>query len=49
VLELARAGEQTPSALVCAYPLTTVQEWGVAMEDAADARPLNLDPPSVLV
>jgi acetyl esterase len=41
VLQLARAGEQTPSALVCAYPLTTVQEWGDAMEEAADARPLN--------
>jgi acetyl esterase len=40
-LQLARAGERRPAALVCAYPLTTGRQFGDSMEDAADARPLN--------
>jgi acetyl esterase len=41
VLQLARAGEPVPDAVVCVYPLTTARTWGDSMEDAADARPLN--------
>lgn len=41
VLELARAGEPLPSAAVCVYPLTTGEQVGESMDDAADGRPLN--------
>lgn len=42
VLQLAQAGEQLPSAAVCVYPLTTGEQFGESMQDAADGRPLNL-------
>ncbi|MCY1144165.1 alpha/beta hydrolase fold domain-containing protein [Actinoplanes sp. Pm04-4] len=41
VLQLAEAGEQIPLAQVCVYPVTTAEQFGESMEDAADARPLN--------
>ena len=41
VLQLAEAGEQLPVAQVCVYPVTTGEQFGESMEDAADARPLN--------
>ena len=41
VLQLAEAGEPLPSAMVCVYPLTTGEQFGESMEDAADGRPLN--------
>lgn len=41
VLQLAQAGEQLPAAAVCVYPLTTGEQFGESMEDAADARPAN--------
>ena len=41
VLQLAQAGEPTPLAQVCIYPLTTGEQFGESMEDAADARPLT--------
>ncbi|MGY1835763.1 alpha/beta hydrolase fold domain-containing protein [Blastococcus sp. SYSU DS0510] len=41
VLQLAQAGEQVPAAAVCVYPLTTGEQLGESMEDAADGRPLN--------
>ncbi|MGX5654692.1 alpha/beta hydrolase fold domain-containing protein [Geodermatophilus nigrescens] len=41
VLQLARAGEPLPRAVVCVYPLTTGEQFGESMDDAADARPLN--------
>jgi len=40
VLQLAAAGEPLPLAQVCVYPLTTAEQFGDSMEDAADARPL---------
>ncbi|MGY1887465.1 alpha/beta hydrolase fold domain-containing protein [Blastococcus sp. SYSU DS0753] len=41
VLQLARAGEPVPTAAVCVYPLTTGEQVGESMADAADARPLD--------
>lgn len=41
VLQLAQAGEQTPVARVCVYPVTTGEQFGESMTDAADGRPLN--------
>jgi acetyl esterase len=41
VLQLARAGERVPDAVVCVYPLTTPDLYGESMDDAADGRPLN--------
>lgn len=40
-LQLAAAGEPLPAAQVCVYPLTTPEQFGESMEDAADGRPLN--------
>lgn len=40
-LQLAAAGEQLPVAQVCVYPLTTAEQYGESMDDAADGRPLN--------
>jgi acetyl esterase/lipase len=40
-LQLAEAGEAVPAAQVCVYPLTTPEQYGESMEDAADGRPLN--------
>jgi acetyl esterase/lipase len=40
-LLLAEAGEPVPAAQVCVYPLTTVEQYGESMVDAADGRPLN--------
>lgn len=40
-LHLARAGEPMPVAQVLVYPLTTSEQFGESMSDAADARPLN--------
>ncbi len=39
--QLLRAGEEPPVAQVLVYPLTTVEQFGASMTDAADARPLN--------
>ncbi|URN14161.1 alpha/beta hydrolase [Streptomyces radiopugnans] len=41
ILQLAAAGEPVPAAQVCVYPLTTAEQYGESMEDAADGRPLN--------
>ena len=41
VLQLAQAGEQVPVAQVMVYPVTTGEQFGESMEDAADGRPLN--------
>ncbi|SEK69980.1 Acetyl esterase/lipase [Blastococcus sp. DSM 46786] len=41
VLQLAQAGEPVPSAIVSVYPVTTGEQFGESMEDAADGRPLN--------
>ncbi|SFK52442.1 alpha/beta hydrolase fold domain-containing protein [Geodermatophilus ruber] len=41
VLSLAEAGERRPAAVVSVYPLTTGEQFGPSMEDAADARPLT--------
>ena len=41
VLQLAEAGEQVPVAQVMVYPVTTGEQFGESMEDAADGRPLN--------
>ena len=41
VLQLASAGEALPSAVVAVYPLTTGEQFGASMDDAADGRPLN--------
>ncbi|MFP8960461.1 alpha/beta hydrolase fold domain-containing protein [Streptomyces nanhaiensis] len=41
ILQLAAAGEPLPAAQVCVYPLTTAEQYGESMEDAADGRPLN--------
>jgi acetyl esterase/lipase len=40
-LQLARGGEPVPSAVVAVYPLTTGEQYGESMEDAADGRPLD--------
>lgn len=40
-LQLAEAGEPMPAAQVCVYPLTTAEQYGESMDDAADGRPLN--------
>jgi acetyl esterase len=40
-LQLAEAGEPVPLAAVCVYPLTTAEQYGDSMDDAADGRPLN--------
>ncbi|WP_148575986.1 alpha/beta hydrolase fold domain-containing protein [Nocardioides caldifontis] len=40
-LQLAEAGEPLPAAQVCVYPLTTAEQYGDSMDDAADGRPLN--------
>ncbi|MGY2084418.1 alpha/beta hydrolase fold domain-containing protein [Blastococcus sp. SYSU DS0539] len=40
-LMLAANDQPLPLAQVCVYPLTTGQQFGESMEDAADARPLN--------
>lgn len=40
-LQLARAGEPMPVAQVLVYPLTTTEQFGESMSDAADARPLT--------
>jgi acetyl esterase/lipase len=40
-LQLAEAGEQLPAAQVLVYPLTTGEQYGESMDDAADGRPLN--------
>ena len=39
--QLARAGRPQPVAQVLVYPLTTGEQFGESMADAADARPLN--------
>ena len=39
--QLAQSGEPMPVAQVLVSPLTTVDEFGESMADAADARPLN--------
>jgi acetyl esterase len=41
VLQLAEAGEPLPAAMVAVYPVTTGEQFGESMEDAADGRPLN--------
>lgn len=41
ILQLAQAGERLPLAQVCVYPLTTGEQLGDSMTDAADGRPLN--------
>ena len=41
VLQLAQAGEQLPVAMVAVYPVTTGEQFGESMDDAADGRPLN--------
>lgn len=40
-LQLKQAGEQLPTCQVLVYPLTTGEQFGESMADAADARPLN--------
>ena len=40
-LRLAASGQPTPAAQVCVYPLTTPEQYGESMADAADGRPLN--------
>jgi acetyl esterase/lipase len=40
-LQLADAGEPLPVAQVLVYPLTTAEQYGESMDDAADGRPLN--------
>jgi acetyl esterase/lipase len=40
-LQLAAAGRPVPVAQVCVYPLTTAEQYGESMQDAADARPLT--------
>jgi len=40
-LQLAQAREPMPRAQVLVYPLTTGEQFGESMEDAADGRPLN--------
>jgi acetyl esterase/lipase len=40
-LQLAEAGERVPCAMVTVYPVTTAEQYGDSMLDAADGRPLN--------
>lgn len=40
-LQLAANGQPVPTAQVCVYPLTTGEQFGESMADAADGRPLN--------
>ena len=40
-LQLAANGQPVPLAQVCVYPLTTAEQFGESMVDAADARPLD--------
>lgn len=40
-VQLKEAGEPLPAGQVLVYPLTTAQQYGESMNDAADARPLN--------
>jgi acetyl esterase len=40
-LQLAALAEPMPAAQVCVYPLTTGEQFGESMDDAADGRPLN--------
>jgi acetyl esterase/lipase len=40
-LQLAAVGEPLPAAQVLVYPLTTPEQHGDSMDDAADARPLD--------
>ncbi|MCU1679048.1 MAG: putative lipase, partial [Frankiales bacterium] len=40
-LQLLQAGDPVPAAQVCVYPLTTPEQFGESMDDAADGRPLN--------
>jgi acetyl esterase len=40
-LQLNQAGEPLPVAQVLAYPLTTTEQFGDSMTDAAEAKPLN--------
>jgi len=40
-LQLASAGHPMPVAMVCVYPVTTADQFGESMSDAADGRPLN--------
>ncbi|HEX4383925.1 MAG TPA: alpha/beta hydrolase fold domain-containing protein [Myxococcales bacterium] len=40
-LQLKTQGERLPLAQVLVYPLTTGEQFGESMEDAADARPVN--------
>jgi len=40
-LQLAVNGQPLPLAQVCVYPLTTGEQFGESMVDAADGRPLN--------
>ena len=41
IMQLVEAGENIPAAQVCVYPLTTGEQFGDSMADAADCRPLN--------
>lgn len=41
VLQLAELGEPRPIAMVSVYPVTTAEQYGASMIDAADGRPLN--------
>jgi acetyl esterase len=41
VMQLAQAGEPLPVAMVPVYPVTTGEQYGESMQDAADGRPLN--------
>lgn len=41
ILQLLEAGDTLPLAQVCVYPLTTGEQFGESMVDAADGRPLN--------
>jgi acetyl esterase/lipase len=40
-LQLGDANHPMPLAMVCVYPVTTADQFGESMEDAADGRPLN--------
>ncbi|MCW2616674.1 MAG: putative lipase [Frankiales bacterium] len=41
VLQLSQAGETPPVTQVLVYPVTTAEQFGESMSDAADGRPLN--------
>lgn len=40
-VQLVEAGHAAPVAQVLVYPLTTPEQYGASMDDAADGRPLN--------